>query len=165
MELDGIGKTCLALGIAAAIAIVALSGCQVGDLVQANVPQSVRKVVPSEPRVSYNEAKVVYADWRASVERTAEQFQLELDRKAELVSLLGSLTNDAMMVGIPVLESLPGGGLLATGLVGLGAWFLRSPGTTGRIAREKEASFNKGLEEGGTLASNGARPLRTEIAA
>ncbi|MCB9838200.1 MAG: hypothetical protein H6813_02580 [Phycisphaeraceae bacterium] len=165
MELDGIGKPCLALGIAAAIAIFALSGCQVGDLVQANVPQSVRKVVPSEPRVSYNEAKLVYADWRASVERTAEQFQQELDRKAELVSLLSSLTNDALTAGIPVLESLPGGGLLATGLVGLGAWFLRSPGTTSRIAREKEASFNKGLEEGGTLASNGARPLRTEIAA
>ncbi len=29
MELDGIGKTCLALGAAGAIALVALSGCQV----------------------------------------------------------------------------------------------------------------------------------------
>lgn len=156
MELDGIGKTCLALGVASAIALFALAGCQVGDLVQANVPQSVRKVVPSEPRVSYNEAKVVYADWRASVERTAEQFQTELDRKAELVSLLGTLTNDAMLVGVPVLESLPGGGLLATGLVGFGAWFLRSPGTDKRLAREKEASFNKGLEQGRTAPSGAA---------
>jgi len=150
MELDGIGKTCLELGIAVAISLFALSGCQIGDLVQANVPQSVRKVVPSEPRVSYNDAKIVYADWRASVERTAEQFQSELDRKAELVSLLSTLTNDALTAGIPVLESLPGGGLFATGLVGFGAWFLRSPGTTSRIAKEKEASFNKGLERGRT---------------
>jgi len=121
--------------------------------------------VPSEPRVSFNEAKVVYADWRASVERTAEQFQLELDRKAELVSLLSSLTNDALLVGVPVLESLPGGGLLTTGLVGLGAWFLRSPGTDKRLAREKEASFNKGLEEGRTLA-NAVPPIAPrEIAA
>jgi len=170
MELDGIGKTCLALGAAGAIALFALSGCQVGDLVQANVPQSVRKVVPSEPRVSYNEAKVVYADWRASVERTAEQFQTELDRKAELVSLLSSLTNDALTAGIPVLESLPGGGLLATGLVGLGAWFLRSPGTTARVAKEKEASFNKGLSEGRNVMPPvppivSVPPTPTEIAA
>ncbi|MEQ9616667.1 MAG: hypothetical protein RLN60_01390 [Phycisphaerales bacterium] len=170
METEGLGKTFLALGAAGAIAIFALAGCQVGDLVQANVPQSVRKVVPSEPRVSYNDAKIVYADWRASVERTAEQFQLELDRKAELVSLLSTLTNDAMLVGVPVLESLPGGGLLATGLVGFGAWFLRSPGTDKRLAREKEASFNKGLEEG-RAAPGGATSLPsvvsvpTEIAA
>ena len=165
METEGIGRTLLALGAAASIALFALAGCQVGDVVQANVPQAVRKVVPSEPRVSFNEAKVVYADWRASVERTAEQFQSELDRKAELVSLLSSLTNDALLVGVPVLESLPGGGLLATGLVGFGAWFLRSPGTDKRLAREKEASFNKGLEEGRTLA-NAAPPIAPrEIAA
>jgi len=150
--IDGIGKTCLALGAAGAIALFALNGCQVGDLVQANVPQSVRKVVPSEPRVSYNDAKIVYADWRASVERTAEQFQTELDRKAELVSLLSSITNDAMTSGIPVLESLPGGGLLATGLVGLGAWFLKSPGTTKMVSKEKESSFNRGLREGRVAA-------------
>lgn len=172
MELEGIGRTCLALGAAAAISLFALGGCQVGDIVQTNVPQAVRKVVPSEPRVSFNEAKVVYADWRASVERTAEQFQLELDRKAELVSLLSSLTNDAILVGVPVLESLPGGGLLTTALVGFGAWFLRAPGTAQRIAKEKEASFNKGLEEGGALARIGGAPLTnptpatpTEIAA
>jgi len=165
MEIDGIGKTCLALGIAGAIALFALSGCQIGDLVQANVPQSVRKVVPSEPRVSYNDAKIVYADWRASVERTAEQFQTELDRKAELVSLLSSMTNDALTTGIPVLESLPGGGLLATGLVGLGAWFLRSPGTEARLRKEKESSFNKGFEEGRTLVSSGAPLVPREIAA
>ena len=155
MQPELIGKTCLALGAAGAIAIVALSGCQVGDLVQTNVPQSVRKIVPSEPRVSYNEATIVYSDWKASVERTAEQFQQELDRKAELVSLLSSLTNDALTTGIPVLQSLPGGGLLATGLVGFGAWFLRSPGTTRLIAKEKEASFNKGLEKG----SNATPPV------
>jgi hypothetical protein len=165
MELEGVGRTCLALGAAAAIMLFALAGCQVGDVVQANVPQAVRQVVPSEPRVSFNEARAVYADWRASVERTAEQFQLELDRKAELVSLLSSLTNDAMLVGVPVLESLPGGGLLTTGLVGLGAWFLRSPGTDKRLAREKEASFNKGLEEGRALTNPAAPLTPREIAA
>jgi len=152
METNTLGKTLMSLGIAAVIILSALGGCQIGDLVQTNVPQAVRKVVPSEPRVSFNDAKVVYADWRASVERTAEQFQSELDRKAELVSLLSSLTNNALLVGVPVLESLPGGGLLATALVGFGAWFLRSPGTTQMIAKEKESSFNRGLEEGRTLA-------------
>jgi len=159
------GKTLLALGAAASIALFAMAGCQVGDVVQANVPQTVRKVVPSEPRVSFNEAKLVYADWRASVERTAEQFQTELDRKAELVSLLSSLTNDTMLSGVPVLETVPGGGLLTTGLVGLGAWFLRSPGTDKRLAREKEASFNKGLDEGRALASPAPQVTPREIAA
>lgn len=165
METDGIGKTLLAIGAAAAIALFALAGCQVGDIVQMNVPLAVRKVVPSEPRVSFNEAKIVYEDWRASVERTAEQFQSELDRKAELVSLLSSLTNDALLTGVPALETLPGGGLLTTGLVGLGAWFLRSPGTDKRLAREKEASFNKGLEEGRKMASAGPPIAPREIAA
>lgn len=66
------------------------------------------------------------------------------------------------------LESLPGGGLLATGLVGFGAWFLRSPGTTARIAREKQASFNKGLEEGRALPTPPTPPtppIPREIAA
>ncbi len=163
MEVEGFGRTCLALGIAGAIALLALTGCQVGDLVQASVPQAVRQVVPSEPRVSFNEAKVVFADWRASVERTAEQFQTELDRKAELVSLLSSLGNDALLAGVPVLEALPGGGLLTTALVGFGAWFLRAPGTAQRIAKEKEASFNKGLEEGGVLARGAATGPLTPV--
>lgn len=156
MELDGIGKACLTIGAAVALSLVALAGCQIGDLVRVNVPQAVRLTVPSEPRVSFNEAKVVYDDWRAGVERTAEQFRQELDRKAELVSLLASLTSDGLAAGIPALESLPGGGLLATGLVGLGAWFIRSPGTEARLRKEKEASFNKGLEEGGSLARRSA---------
>jgi len=70
-----------------------------------------------------------------------------------------------MLVGVPVLESLPGGGLLTTGLVGLGAWFLRSPGTEQRVRKEKEASFNKGLEEGRALANPAAPQLPREIAA
>jgi hypothetical protein len=49
--------------------------------------------------------------------------------------------------------------------VGLGAWFLRSPGTDKRLAREKEASFNKGLEEGRTLASPAPQVAPREIAA
>jgi len=157
--LETTGKTLVAIGVAMAIAVVALSGCQIGDLVQTDVPPSVRKVVPAEPRVSFNDAKVVYADWRASVERTAERFQAELDRKAELVSLLSSLTNDALLAGAPVLEQLPGGGLLTTGLVGLGAWFLRAPGTESRVRKEKEASFNKGLEKAReAIGAGGSQP-------
>jgi len=141
-----LGAALVLLGIAAQVALVATTGCQVGDAVRVSVPTAVQEETGAPPRVSYNEALEVYEDWRAQTMRTAERFRAELTRRGELVSLLTSLGNSALAAGVPVLEELPAGGFAATAAMALGAWILPPPGAAGRLRREKEASFNAGLK-------------------
>jgi len=161
--IDSIGKTCIAIGVGLFALTIAVSGCQMGDIVKVDVPLSVRAVVPSAPRVSYNQGVELFDDWQAQVKRTGNNFQLELEKKAELVSLLSSFTSNSITAGIPVLQSIPGGGFLATGLLALGAWFTKSPGTSKLLAKEKEASFNKGMEKGTNAANASVRRASGEV--
>ena len=164
MDTDSLGKGLLTLGVVGTIALLFAQGCTPGDVIQVDVPPEVRKVVNSEPRVSYNDSLILFEDYTQASVKGAERFQANIDEKAEWVSLLASITNDALATGIPILENMPGGGLLVTAAIGIGGLITRRPGDAKReadreaeflrlLTSEKEASFNEGQKKAIELAA------------
>lgn len=124
--------------------LAACAGFDLGDLVKVRTPNEVQQWEGLPASVSLNDAEVQYEAWYQDVARVGAEWKARIERSSEIRGLLGQLTLGAMqdvgptLAGVPVVgPALPA----ATGLIGL---FLGS----GRLRREKEASFNKGLSEG-----------------
>ncbi len=135
---------------------VLISGCSLADLIRVRVPRGVQSSLHIEPTVRLSEAGVTWERWQSFVELESRSFNENIDRSAEVAGLIGSLMNMGLEVGSGPLTSLPGGAFFLASLTGLGGLFLRTPGTSKRVAKEKEASYNKGLERGRRLTSGGA---------
>jgi hypothetical protein len=126
------------------LGLAACAGFDLGDVVQVRTPNSVQQTTGLPARTSLNEAVVEYQAWFADVQRTGAQWKSNIERAEEVRGLLSQLTLSALDGLGPTLAGLPVFGPIlpaATGLIGL---FLG----VGRLRKEKEASFNKGLEEG-----------------
>jgi hypothetical protein len=124
--------------------LASCAGMNLGDIVQVRTPNSVQQTTGLPSRTSLNEAVVEYQAWFEDVQRTGAQWKGNIERANEMRGMLSQLTLAALDDLGPTLAGVPMLGPLlpaATGLIGL---FLG----VGRLRQEKEASFNKGLEEG-----------------
>jgi len=127
-----------------ALAIGACAGFDLGDLVRVRTPNRVQQSTGLAASTTLNEAEVEYRAWFEETQRTGGQWKSNIERATEIRGIFSQLTLSALdqvgptVAGIPMLgPALPA----LTGLVGL---FLG----TGRLRKEKESSFNKGLKEG-----------------
>jgi hypothetical protein len=134
------------------LALAACAGLDLGDIVKVRTPTAIQQATGLPARISLNEAEAEYRAWYEGVQRTGAQWKAGIERANEVRGLLGQLTLNALdqigptLAGVPVLgPALPA----VTGLVGL---FLGAV----RLRKEKEASFNKGLKEGGEFANGNA---------
>ena len=133
----------------AALALLALTlaacvGFDLGDLVKVKTPNTIQQTTGLPATLSLNEAETEYHNWYTQTQTNGAQWKGNIEKAGEIRGLLGQLTLSGLdtvgptLAGIPVLgPSLPA----VTGLVGL---FVGS----GRLRKEKEASFNKGLQRG-----------------
>lgn len=141
----------LAFGFAVlmlALALAACTGIDIGDVVHVRTPHEIQQTRGLPGRMTLNEAEAEYQAWFDDVQRAGAQWKAAIERGGEIRGLLGQLTLSALdevgptLAGVPVLgPSLPA----LTGLVGL---FVGA----GRLRKEKEASYNRGLETGRTMA-------------
>lgn len=141
----------------AALALLALglascAGFDLGDIVKVKTPNSIQQTTGLPSTMSLNEAEVEYQNWFNGTQTTGTQWKSNIEKAGEIRGLLGQLTLSALdsvgptVAGLPVLgPALPA----LTGIVGL---FIGS----GRLRKEKEASFNKGLEKGRDFTDGGA---------
>ena len=132
------------------LSIAACAGLQIGDLVQTKIPHEIQKTTGLPSETSLNESISEYQAWYDDVQRSGAEWRANIERSDEIRSLMNQLTLSAInelgpsLAGVPVLSSaLPA----LTGLVGM---FLGQ----GRLRREKEASFNKGLRTGPQVENN-----------
>ena len=135
-------------GILVAVLTAALAACaglDAGDLVRVKTPHAIQQQTGLPSAVTLNEAQTEYRAWYEGVQRAGSQWKARIERGNEfrgVRGLLNQLSLSALdqvgptLAGVPVLgPALPA----VTGLLGL---FLG----TGRLRKEKEASYNKGLE-------------------
>ncbi|MCC6579867.1 MAG: hypothetical protein IT440_05450 [Phycisphaeraceae bacterium] len=135
------------------VGLASCAGFDLGDVVKVRTPNRVQQTAGLPSSTSLNEAVVEYQAWFEDVQRTGAQWKSNIDRANEVRGMLSQITLSALdevgptLAGIPLLgPMLPA----ATGLLGL---FLG----VGSLRKEKEDSFNKGLEEGRkTTTSAGA---------
>jgi len=142
-----VGLLCMALVLASC------AGFDLGDLVKVKTPNNIQQTTGLPSTLSLNEAEVEYQTWFNGTQTTGAQWKSNIEKAGELRGLFSQLTLSALdsvgptVAGLPVLgPALPA----LTGIVGL---FIGS----GRLRKEKEASFNKGMEKGRDFTgSNGA---------
>jgi hypothetical protein len=128
----------------------ACAGFDLGDIVRVKTPNAIQQTKGLASTITLNEAEAEYRAWFEETQRTGSQWKANIERASEIRGIFSQLTLSTLdqvgptVAGIPMLgPALPA----MTGLVGL---FLG----TGRLRKEKEASFNKGMKEG----RNGAAP-------
>ena len=141
----GFGLVVVTLGLAAC------AGFDLGDVVKVRTPNEIQQTRGLPGTTSLNEAEVEYRAWFDDAQRTGAQWKASIDRGGEIRGLLGQLTLTALDDIGPSLAGLPIAGPAVPALTGLAGLFIGA----GRLRKEKEASFNKGLEKGA------ANPLPT----
>lgn len=133
------------------LALGACAGFDLGDLVRVKTPSRVQQSTGLAATTTLNEAEAEYRAWFEETQRVGAQWKSNIERAGEIRGIFSQLTLSTLdqigptVAGVPMLgPALPA----MTGLVGL---FLGS----GRLRKEKEASFNKGLKEGRVATPNG----------
>ena len=126
------------------LSLGACAGFDLGDIVRVKTPNRVQQSTGLAATTSLNEAEAEYRAWFEETQRTGSQWKSNIERASEIRGIFSQLTLSALdqlgptVAGIPMLgPALPA----MTGLVGL---FLG----IGRLRKEKESSFNKGMQEG-----------------
>jgi len=139
----------------ASIAVMFISlaayGCQISDLIRVDVPNDVKTAVGIEGNVTLTQIPDVWDDWQDYVEKNTKRLEAESERSYELLGFINSATNIAIGAAEGAASSFPGGALLIGLLSGAAGLYMKKPGTDRVIAKEKEASYNAGLEKAKAL--------------
>lgn len=136
---------CLAIGCAGGIE----------DLIKVNKPRDVAAAVDSPVTTTLPQARSDWQKWSAYVEANSEQFASALAGGEAKAEFLRNIIDMGQQAAAPFLGTLPGGAFLMSVFAGLGGLLTTKPGTAKVISKEKQASYNAGLEEGKRIALAG----------
>jgi hypothetical protein len=151
------GRLALAVASALIVAGIALAttGCNFGDIIQTRTPREIQEQTGLPQKLTLNEATSEYQAWLEDTKRAAAEWKREIDDADAIAGMLRQITLNAWdqagptLAGVPVLgAALPGLGMLLTFAIG-----------AGRTRKQKEASYNKGLEEGAKIAAKPQPPI------
>jgi len=137
----------------------ALAACQIEDLVKVDVPPDVAAAIDRPDSIPVSASTAAWDDWVAYVERQSRRFAESIDRGEEIAGVLRGLTETGIAIGQDAAATVPGGAFLSTALGLLGGLFIRRPGDADRERREKEASYNAGIERGRDIATSVAQSV------
>lgn len=164
------GTALAASAIVLLIVLLLAAGCSLADIVRVRAPVEVQAVVGVPPQVTLSDAGRVLAEYRAKVQaefnaRSAAgaAFAERIESGWQFVGFAQSfLQAGASEAGAAGLAALPGGALALSALTFLSGLFFKRPGTSELVRREKEESYNKGIEVGRDVAvsvANGHKPV------
>jgi len=155
--------TLIAAGLLILTGFSALNGCSLRGLMKVGVPPGPRVALHIGPKISLEDAPLVYQDWMDWCRRNSEQFAANIQQSEEILGFFAGLTN----MGFEALSESPWaatgvGGLLMMGLGFLPGLMFNRPGAK---SRENEAEA-RGREEGRKVVldaalTKGIESLRT----
>jgi hypothetical protein len=128
----------------------AITGCNLGDVIRTKVPPAVQKSETLPKTLTLNESEVEFDRWLHNVAITSDQWTESIENSLALRHLLQDIAMTEFSPERLAIMGLPVGGPAAMLLTfGLGT-FLKRPGdvTQKAAAKEKEKSFNAGLDKG-----------------
>ena len=129
--------TMFGLSIAMIVVSVSVSGCQLDQFIQVDVPRGVQSATASEATVPLSDSDLLWAEWTSFVEKNTDALRARIGSANSQYAMVASITS----MGLDTATS-------AAGATGLGGLFLKKPGTDKMIRKEKEASYNKGVKVG-----------------
>lgn len=133
--------------------LMILNGCNLASLVQVKVPSEVREAVavPADEAVTLDTVDMVWEDWIAYVNTNTRKFESALSDANERYAVIRQLTDIGVNAASQEISGLPGGAVLMSMLSLVGGILLKRPGEDARVAKEKQESYNKGLEVGSSI--------------
>ena len=140
----------------AAVGILGLcltvQGCDLQKIVDVDVPAGVQQSIDAPEDVSLADSEYVWDQWQNWVTANSEAFARNIEDGKQRIALIENVTAMGMGALGEVSGSFPGGALLFSGLSLMTGWFLKRPNEDKVVAKEKEDSYNAGLERGKQLA-------------
>ena len=141
-------------GAALAVFVIAMAvqGCDLQRMVKFDVPADVQTAINSAEKESLSDSEYIWEQWSNWVDANSKKLAANIQDSQERVALINNVT--AMGIGAlgEVSNSFPGGAVVFSGLSLLAGWFLKRPGEDKAVAKEKEDSYNAGIEKGQELA-------------
>jgi hypothetical protein len=142
------------------LGLLSFAGCDMGDMIHVKTPNTIQQQTGLASNISLNEAESEYQLWYQHMQTAGSQWKSNIEHANEIRNMVNQLSLSALdeigptVAGVPVLgPMLPA----ASGLLGL---FLGS----GKLRKEKEDSFNKGLDEGRKTTTTASNPGATVAA-
>lgn len=134
--------------IICAIVLATLQGCNMASLIKVDVPPAIIAATDAPQPVTLDNVNIVWEDWKRYVESNTNKFEHAIDNAEERYAVLSQLTDIGLRTIEGEVSGIPGGTLLLSALSLATGIFLKRPGEDARVAKEKEDSYNKGLEVG-----------------
>lgn len=135
--------------LAVAAVLVACAGFDFGNFVKVPTPAGIAQDEGLPRRMGVKEASLQYQLWYEKVKAEGEQWKADIETGDQVAGMLSQLAMQGLNQLGPALGGVPVAGPTLVGLLGVGAFMLgRAP-----LRKEKEASFNKGLEKGAEAAA------------
>lgn len=149
--------TMIAITMTVITALFMAQGCDLRSMTKLEVPPDIKGLIaqgPEDVDREYTLAEVdfVVTEWRSYVDRNNGYILAAVKDAEERYALAGSLIDLGVGIGTEAASTLPGGAIIVSGLTLLTGLFMKRPGEDKRVSKEKEDSYNAGLEEGRRLA-------------
>lgn len=134
---------------AAAFAVLAfMQGCDIRSQIRVKAPSDMLATIDVEEPLTLDEVEATWEDWTAWVESRTRQFQRAVAEAEDRAARIEAIIDLGLAAANEGAAQIPGGAFLVGGLSLLTGLFLKRPGQDKMTAKEKEDSYNAGLEEG-----------------
>ena len=135
--------------VVVALTLAACAGFDFGNFVKVPTPAGIAQDEGLPRKMGLKEASLQYQIWYEKVKAEGEQWKANIETGDQVAGMLSQLSLQGLNQLGPSLGGVPVAGPTLVGLLGIGGYLLgRAP-----LRKEKEASFNKGLEKGAEAAS------------
>jgi hypothetical protein len=149
------------LTVAVFAILAAMQGCDLRSKIVVKAPPDLLATVDVDEPLTLDEAGRVWEDWTAWVQSRSKQYQRAVGDAEDRAARIEALLDLGLAAANEGAGQIPGGAFLVGGLSLLTGIFLKRPSEDKRTAKEKEDSYNAGLEEGKRLimaAIKGEKP-------
>jgi hypothetical protein len=140
-----------ALTLAVFAILAAMQGCDLRSQIKVKAPSDVLVAVDVDEPMTLAEAEAAWEDWAQWVDTRTRQFQRAINDAEDRYARIEALLDLGLAAANEGAGQIPGGAFLVGGLSLLTGLVLKRPGEDKRVGKEKEDSYNAGLEEGKRL--------------
>ena len=124
-----------------------VQGCDIQKAIKFDIPSDVQGVIGSKEREPLANAEYVWKQWTSYVETNSAKLSQNIEGAQGQVAMIENLTSMGLSTLEGVSGQFPGGALAFSGLSLMAGWFLKRPGENKAVEKEKEKSYNAGLEK------------------
>ena len=140
-------------GAAATVLLVSLSvqGCDLQKMVKFDVPSGVQGAIDSGEVESASNSEYIWSQWQNWVENNSETLAANIEDANSRIAMIDNIVGMGMGALGEASGSFPGGALLFSGLTMATGLFMKRPGESKAVSKEKEKSYNAGMAKGKEL--------------